>query len=150
MLRTITAMKRDEIGKKLYEKYGQNVIFDNLLKKFKDGNIPDITDFRYLTKIIKQHKIAADIRERILTKVLTVSDYRIDEAYDLYARTQFESKTLEKQLDRIEVIIEEIQIDSLDKGDSIVFLTNLQNFRKILESKITILEKKLGKATATA
>ena len=45
----------------------------------------------------------------------------------------------------MEVIIDEIEIESLDRGDGIVFLTSLQNFKKILEQKIAALEVKLGK-----
>jgi ParB family chromosome partitioning protein len=146
MLRSLSAMKTDKNTSKIYSKYGEGRIYDSFIAKFKDGNIPDITDFRYLTKIIKQAKITPDRKERILTRVLTESSYRIDEAYDVYARAFYESKGLSKQLGKIETIIEEIQIDSLDKGDSIIVLTSLQNFRKILESKIAALQAKLAKS----
>ncbi|MFB3889895.1 MAG: ParB/RepB/Spo0J family partition protein [Candidatus Bathyarchaeia archaeon] len=143
MLGALSAIKTDSIAVKIYKRYGEEKVYDCLIQKFKDGNIPDITDFRYLTKIIKQHKIPPERRERILTRVLSESDYRIDEAYDNYARALYESKSLAKQLDRIEVIIGEIDVESLDRGDSIVFLNSLQNFRKILETKIAILQAKL-------
>ncbi len=47
----------------------------------------------------------------------------------------------------MEVIIDEIEIESLDCAYGIVFLKSLQNFKKILEQKIAALEVKLGKVT---
>jgi hypothetical protein len=145
MLRAITAMKKDATAAVVYNRYGEEGIYDKLVQKFKDGNIPNITDFRYLTKIIKLPKISAAKKERILTRVLTESSYIIADAYDIHARTFIESKNLGKQLDKIEIIIDGIEIETLERGEGIVFLTSLQNFKKTLESKIAELEEKLRK-----
>ncbi len=73
MLGTISSLKSDDVGEKIYKKYGEEKIYYILIQKLKDGNIPDITDFRYLTKIIKQHRIPSDKRERVIMKVLSVN-----------------------------------------------------------------------------
>jgi ParB/RepB/Spo0J family partition protein len=142
MLSAISAIESPSSGmKKVAEKIGKENIINSFVKKFKTGNIPDITDFRYLTKLIKQTKIPLDKRERVLTKILKETDYRIDEAYDAYARPFDESKDVEKQLNRIEIMLDSIEVDSLDQGSSIVFLNSLKNFKKLIDKKIEDITK---------
>ena len=146
LLRAISAIKSKKSKMEhMFEQYGVEEIISIFVKKLKSGNIPDITDFRYLSKLVKQTKLPLDTRERQLIRILKEPDYRIDEAYDVYARPFYESKGLEKQLSRIEIIISGLDVNSLDRGSAIVFLNSLVNFRKLVINKIVEIRKNLGK-----
>jgi ParB/RepB/Spo0J family partition protein len=145
LLRAISAIGSKQVGLQDFcEKHDKGMIIDCFIKKYKSGNIPNITDFRYLTKLVKQTKLSLDDRERILTRILSDDSYRIDEAYDSHARMFYESKGLEKQLNRIEAILDSLDVDQLDHGSSIVFLVSLENFKKRIQNKIVEVRKKLG------
>jgi len=145
LLRAISAIESKQSGlQEFCERYDKERIIAAFVEKFKSENIPDITDFRYLTKIVKQAKVPLEKRERILTLILSDNSYRIDEAYDSNVRMFYESKGLEKQLDRIEMILDSLDVSQLDRGSGIVFLTNLENFKKIIQDKIAEVRKNLG------
>jgi hypothetical protein len=151
MLRGISAIESRKAGlQKLYNRYGKDQIISCFVEKFKSGNIPNITDFRYLSKLVKQTKIPLEKRERVLTRILNEPEYRIDMAYDVYARPFYESEGLGKQLEKIEMILESLEISSLDRGSGIVFLNSLENFRKIVQDKIAELKENLGEKTEGA
>jgi ParB/RepB/Spo0J family partition protein len=151
LLRAISAIEsRKSEMERIFDKYSKDQIISCFVDKFKSGNIPDITDFRYLTKLVKQTKLPLEKRERVLIRILKEADYRIDEAYDVYARPFYESEGLGKQLDKIEMILESLEIDLLDRGSSIVVLNSLENFKKIVQNKISELKKKLGRDEKTA
>jgi ParB family chromosome partitioning protein len=150
LLRTISAIKSRKSGmQRVLGYHGKDKIISCFVAKYKSGNIPDITDFRYLTKLVKQTRLPLDKREAVFNRILREAEYRIDEAYDVYARPFYESEGLQKQLDKVEVILESLDIDLLDRGSGIVFLNSLENFRKIVQKRIDELRRKLSKGDRT-
>lgn len=145
MLRSISAIESKTNSMcHILEKYPKEKIISIFIDKFKKEEIPDITDFRYLTKLVKQTRLPVKTREKVIIKILKNVDYRIDEAYDIYARPFYESENLEKQLDRIAIILESLQVNSLDYDSATTVLKTLAHFRGILESKIADIEKTLS------
>lgn len=120
----------------LYEKREEQLI-DSLIDKYKSGIINNVTEFRKLTKVIKNEKETASdekIKDTV-SKLIDSPSYSIDMAYKDTVEYPIEVTNIEK---KCQSLIETLEPLRVDKNNP----TN-ESFKIVLKELINIIKKKL-------
>ena len=116
-------------------------MIDKLVTKFKSGNVPNITDYRLLGRIIRTDAISFSQRAKILIDVLDKTDYRIDAAYDIYSKLFYETTALERQFEGLERLLRSLKIERVEKEKRKRLLGLMSHLDEILVQKINTLKQ---------
>jgi len=140
-VKALQSSKAGPIRKVVSQTYSRDQMIDKLVTKFKSGNVPNITDYRLLGRIIRTDAISFSQRAKILIDVLDKTDYRIDAAYDIYSKLFYETTALERQFEGLERLLRSLKIERVEKEKRKRLLGLMSHLDEILVQKINTLKQ---------
>jgi hypothetical protein len=117
-------------------KYSSHDIIERLVAKYKAEQIPNITDFRLLTRLLKSSALSVGQRAKILDDILTQQDYTIEYAYDIYARAFYEVDSLERQCAGLVQVLRTLRVERVAQERRQKLLDNLTQLQSIVTKRI--------------
>jgi len=102
--------------------YPKNRVIDAMLEKNRRGKIVAVTDFRYLTKMIRSIKKGAS-RSKIVEMIRRVIDDRdlsLKEAFEMGAKIFYDAENIEKVCTSLGASLEEVPWEEIKRDSSIV------------------------------
>lgn len=144
MLKPLRVFKsKKEFKETLFSKFTEEKIVELFIHKYKAEKIPNMTDFRLLSRIAKSNLSTKKILD-IVTKILTDIDYTIDYAYDVYARPFYESTLLERLCNSLIFGLQRLELENLDPKKTEELLDLLKSIKDLIEVKISKLQSVKG------
>ena len=113
----------------------ENAARDVLIRKYEDGVIRNIMEFRSLSKIGRAKNVQVDLEvaRRELGKLFAQSDYSIREAYEASVSTAYSERGLLTKISALQEQLDVLQGEELD-DDLVEALTKLiSSLRTLLE-----------------
>ncbi len=140
-VKALQSGKAEPIRKIVSQTYSRDQIIDKLVTKFKSGNVPNITDYRLLGRILRTDAVSVSQRAKIMVDVLDKTDYRIDAAYDIYSRLFYETTALERQCEGLARVLRSLKIERVEKEKRKRLLSLMSHLDEILVQKINTLKQ---------
>lgn len=135
-IKTTNALEKRGLSERFYPKVSHKSIIKKFIEKYKDGIIKSVTDFRYLTKIIKSEDLKPEEIEKILMEFLNKEKIGIIDQYEKYQKIYEDSKFLDKEIEKILI--------ALDYSNNLTVSKQLLNKIKSLKIVLDSLIKNSG------
>ena len=139
LLGPIKALETDKrlkpLSDEIFAKHSKVEIIEKLVTKYKADHIPNITDFRLLTRIIKTSALSTNQRAKIVKEILTDKEYEITYAYDIYARAFYEVDSLERQCTGLTQALKTLRIEKVAEERRHKLLEKLEQLQSILAKR---------------
>jgi len=140
-VKALQSSKAEPIRKIVSQTYYRDQIIDKLVTKFKSGNVPNITDYRLLGRILRTDAVPVSQRAKIMVDVLDKPDYKIDAAYDIYSKLFYETTALERQFEGLARLLGSLKIERVEKEKRKRLLTLMSQLNQLLVQKINDLKQ---------
>lgn len=124
-----------------YQGYGLEGIVSNFLKMHETGRIEDVTDFRYLQKILraKEEWLSIDKKKEIIEEIFRDSKLTFDKAYEKYVKSIYDVAGVEKKCISLIQVIESLNNRAVGEQKSLVKI--LSKLKTAIETTLTAAER---------
>src|SRR3990172_9433751 len=151
MLRPLNVLEKSsqmgELRKIVLAHYSHEELIRKFTSKYKARKIPNITDFRLLTRLLKAGALTPSRRASLVLKILEDQKYEIRMAYDEYARAYYETSSVLRQCGILISTLTAISGKEVTKEQRVPLADILSELESIIERVLTSLRTTRSRCT---